>query len=58
LYLIIKILYATYYRPFIGYVTVDAESDPNSETTQVQQNNFSSLVEELKKIGMQVTIDD
>ena len=47
---------------FISYVTIDTESDPNSETTpstEKQWNLANKLVEELKAIGMQdVTIDD
>ncbi len=47
---------------FIGYVTVDTESDPNSETTPSTPKQWdlaNKLVEELKVIGMQdVTIDD
>jgi tripeptide aminopeptidase len=47
---------------FISYVTIDTESDPNSETTpstEKQWNLANKLVEELKTIGMQdVTIDD
>lgn len=47
---------------FVSYVTIDTESDPNSETTpstQKQWNLANKLVEELKAIGMQdVTIDD
>src|SRR5690606_8358240 len=47
---------------FISYVTVDTESDPNSETTPStakQWNLANKLVEELKIIGMhEVTIDD
>lgn len=47
---------------FISYVTIDTESDPNSETTPStakQWNLANKLVEELKAIGMQdVTIDD
>ena len=47
---------------FISYVTIDTESDPNSETTPStakQWNLANKLVEELKTIGMQeVTIDD
>nr|WP_314896861.1 peptidase T [uncultured Flavobacterium sp.] len=47
---------------FIGYVTIDTESDPNSETTpstEKQWNLANKLVQELKAIGMQeVTIDD
>ncbi|MGV3459607.1 MAG: peptidase T [Flavobacterium sp.] len=47
---------------FISYVTVDTESDPNSNTTPStakQWNLANQLVEELKAIGMEdVTIDD
>ncbi|KAF2512732.1 peptidase T [Flavobacterium zhairuonense] len=47
---------------FISYVTIDTESDPNSQTTpstEKQWNLANKLVEELKTIGMQeVTIDD
>jgi len=47
---------------FISYVTIDTESDPNSQTTpstEKQWNLANKLVEELKAIGMQeVTIDD
>ncbi|MBV7267789.1 peptidase T [Winogradskyella luteola] len=47
---------------FISYVTIDTESDPNSETTPStakQWNLANKLVEELKAIGMSdVTIDD
>ncbi len=47
---------------FISYVTIDTESNPNSETTpstEKQWNLANKLVEELKAIGMQnVTIDD
>jgi tripeptide aminopeptidase len=45
---------------FISYVTVDTESDPNSETTPSTAKQWisQSIVEELKKIGMQTTIDD
>jgi tripeptide aminopeptidase len=47
---------------FISYVTIDTESDPNSQTTpstQKQWNLANKLVEELKAIGLQeVTIDD
>ncbi|WP_026728986.1 peptidase T [Flavobacterium denitrificans] len=47
---------------FISYVTIDTESDPNSQTTpstEKQWNLANKLVEELKSIGMQeVTIDD
>lgn len=46
---------------FISYVTIDTESDPNSETTpstEKQWNLANKLVEELKSIGMEeVTID-
>jgi tripeptide aminopeptidase len=46
---------------FISYVTIDTESDPNSETTpstEKQWNLANKLVEELKAIGMEeVTID-
>ena len=47
---------------FISYVTIDTESDPNSQTTpstQKQWNLANKLVEELKSIGLEdVTIDD
>ncbi len=47
---------------FISYVTVDTESDPNSDTTPstVKQWDLANkLVEELKQIGLEdVTIDD
>ncbi|NGY38188.1 peptidase T [Flavobacterium sp. XN-5] len=47
---------------FISYVTVDTESDPNSQTTPSTEKQWvlaNQLVEELKSIGMQdVTIDD
>lgn len=47
---------------FISYVTIDTESDPESDTTpssQKQWNLAKKLVEELKTIGMSdVTIDD
>ena len=47
---------------FISYVTIDTESDPNSQTTpstQKQWNLANKLVEELKTIGLEdVTIDD
>lgn len=46
---------------FISYVTIDTESDPNSETTpstEKQWNLANKLVDELKAIGMkEVTID-
>jgi len=47
---------------FISYVTVDTESDPNSETTPSSAKQWDlahQLVAELKQIGLQdVTIDD
>ena len=47
---------------FISYVTIDSESDPNSETTPSTEKQWvlaKKLVEELKAIGMEdVTIDD
>lgn len=47
---------------FVSYVTIDTESDPNSETTPSTSKQWdlaNKLVEELKAIGMQeVTIDD
>ncbi len=47
---------------FVSYVTIDTESDPNSETTPSTEKQWdlaNYLVEELKKIGMQdVTIDE
>ncbi len=47
---------------FVSYVTVDTESDPNSDTTpstKKQWNLANKLVEELNKIGMQdVSIDE
>jgi len=47
---------------FISYVTIDTESDPNSETTPStckQWDLANKLVQELKDIGMQdVTIDE
>jgi tripeptide aminopeptidase len=47
---------------FISYVTIDTESDSNSETTPSTSKQWdlaNKLVEELKTIGMQdVTIDD
>jgi len=46
---------------FISYVTIDTESDPNSQTTPSTAKQFdlaNLLVEELKNIGMtEVTID-
>jgi tripeptide aminopeptidase len=62
LYLIKKHFMQHIIDRFIGYVTIDTESDPNSETTpstEKQWNLANKLVEELKTIGMQdVTIDD
>lgn len=47
---------------FISYVTIDTESDPNSQTTpstEKQWNLANKLVDELKAIGLEdVTIDD
>src|SRR5690554_1266000 len=47
---------------FIGYVTVDTESDPNSKTTPSTKKQWdlaNKLVEELKQIGMEdVNIDE
>jgi tripeptide aminopeptidase len=47
---------------FISYVTIDTESNPNSETTPSTEKQWvlaHKLVEELKAIGMQdVTIND
>ena len=47
---------------FIGYVTIDTESDPNSTTTPSTEKQWvlaHKLVEELKSIGMEeVTIDE
>ncbi|MBC2846146.1 peptidase T [Winogradskyella flava] len=47
---------------FISYVTIDTESDPNSNTTPSTKKQWdlaNKLVEELKAIGMNdVTIDD
>jgi tripeptide aminopeptidase len=47
---------------FISYITIDTQSDPNSETTpstKKQWNLANKLVDELKSIGMkEVTIDD
>lgn len=47
---------------FLSYVTVDTQSDPNSEatpSTKKQWDLANKLVEELKTIGMQdITIDD
>jgi tripeptide aminopeptidase len=47
---------------FISYVTIDTESDPNSQTTPSTAKQWdlaNKLVEELKAMGMQdVTIDE
>ena len=47
---------------FKSYITVDTESDPNSNTTPSSEKQWdlaNALVEELKEIGMtEVTIDD
>ncbi|MCT4628638.1 peptidase T [Winogradskyella sp.] len=47
---------------FISYITIDTESDPNSNTTPSTEKQWdlaNKLVEELKAIGMSnVTIDD
>ncbi|WP_291117361.1 peptidase T [Flavobacterium sp. UBA6135] len=47
---------------FISYVTIDTESDPNSETTPSSKKQWDlahKLVDELKAIGMEdVTIDE
>jgi tripeptide aminopeptidase len=47
---------------FISYVTIDTESDPNSETTPSTAKQWdlaNKLVDELKAIGMEdVTIDE
>ncbi|WP_452231965.1 peptidase T [Lacinutrix sp. MEBiC02595] len=49
-------------KRFVGYVIVDTESDPESDTTPSTAKQWdlaNALVEELKAIGMQdVTIDD
>lgn len=49
-------------KRFISYVTVDTESDPNSNTTPSTKKQWdlaNKLVDELKAIGMEeVTIDD
>ena len=46
---------------FVSYVTIDTESDPNSNTTPSTKKQFdlaNKLVDELKSIGMtEVTID-
>ncbi|MBW1297449.1 peptidase T [Aquimarina litoralis] len=47
---------------FISYVTIDTESDPNSDTTPSSKKQWdlaNKLVEELKSIGLKdVTIDE
>jgi tripeptide aminopeptidase len=47
---------------FISYITIDTQSDPNSETTPSTQKQWdlaNKLFEELKSIGMkEVTIDN
>ncbi len=47
---------------FVGYVTVDTESDPESDTTPSSKKQWDlakALVEELKRVGMEdVSIDD
>lgn len=47
---------------FIGYITIDTESDPNSKTTPSTTKQWdlaNKLVEELKQIGLSdVTIDE
>lgn len=49
-------------KRFISYVTIDTESDPNSETTPSTKKQWdlaNKLFEELKSIGMSdVSIDD
>ncbi|EGV44457.1 peptidase T [Bizionia argentinensis JUB59] len=49
-------------KRFVSYVTVDTESDPNSDTTPSTAKQWdlaNALVEELKVIGMEdVTIDE
>jgi len=49
-------------KRFISYVTIDTESDPNSETTPSTKKQWDlakKLAEELEMIGMQdVSIDD
>ena len=49
-------------KRFISYVTIDTESNPDSETTTSSDNQWdlaNKLAEELKDIGMQdVSIDD
>lgn len=49
-------------KRFVSYVTVDTESDPNSETTPSTAKQWdlaNALVEELKAVGMDdVTIDE
>ena len=47
---------------FLGYVKIDTQSDPNSDTTpstEKQWNLATELAYELERIGLQdVTIDD
>lgn len=49
-------------KRFVSYVTVDTESDPESDTTPSTAKQWdlaNALVEELKAIGMsEVSIDD
>lgn len=49
-------------KRFISYVTIDTESDPESDTTPSSKNQWdlaNKLVEELKAIGMEdVSIDE
>ena len=49
-------------KRFISYVTIDTESDPNSETTPSTKKQWdlaNKLADELKAIGMQdVSIND
>ncbi|TBN04734.1 peptidase T [Hyunsoonleella flava] len=49
-------------KRFVSYVTIDTESDPNSDTTPSTKKQWdlaNKLAEELKRIGMQdVSIDD
>ena len=48
-------------KRFVSYVTVDTESDPNSDTTPSTKKQWdlaNALVQELQNIGMQdVSID-
>ena len=49
-------------KRFIGYVTIDTQSDPHSESTPSTEKQWklaNKLVEDLKEIGMsEVTIDE